>query len=153
MIYSILEKFRNKNHVIWSSYAKDMRETSKKTGWPTRSDRTEPAGQATRTGSIGLLQKACKICFVKPISTQTAITFYLQLRIDFRLFLLVLYSKAYLYTVPNLHIISWSHSCTSFPSRNPESTHARILFRFLTHLDFVVCLRSKNESCRNRRNM
>ena len=29
MMYSILEKFRNKNHVIWSSYAKDMRETSK----------------------------------------------------------------------------------------------------------------------------
>ena len=91
--------------------------------------------------------------FVRPISTQTAITFYLQLRIDFRLFLLVPYSKAYLYTILNLHINSWSHGCTSFYSRNPESTYSRILFRFLTHLDFVVCFRSKNESCRSRQNL
>ncbi len=63
-----------------------------------------------------------------------------------------IYSRSFL-LILNPHINSWSHRCMSFSSRNPESTHARILFCFLTHLDFVVCLRSKNESCRDRRNL
>ena len=114
-------------------------------------DRTRP--RARVRDRSGCSKNRAKIRFSRPISTQTLITFYLQLRIDFRLFLLVLYSKAYLYTILNLHINSWSHGCTSFYSRNPESTYSRILFRFLTHLDFVVCFRSKHESCRDRRNL
>ena len=62
MIYSILEKFRNKNHVIWSSYAKDMRETSikkKRAGPPGPTGPSQPGRPRVRDRS-GCSKKRAK---------------------------------------------------------------------------------------------
>ena len=69
MIYSILEKFRNKNHVIWSSYAKDMRETSKQKkkkkknlNGPAHSDRPEQLHARTYVTRFALKSVQNEFC-------------------------------------------------------------------------------------------
>ena len=158
MIYSILEKFKNKNHVIWSSYAKDMRETSKqkkkkKKNWAGPLQPTGPARPARRR-----IDRLDALISMQNLFSQT-----------------YLYSNSYIFLsiTPNrlpfvstcslLQYLSLQHPKSPYKLVEPQlyeflSSKSRIytcpnLISLFNPSRLVVCLRSKNESCRTRRNI